>query len=247
MMLTVSYGINNHFLINNGSFNGPVLDGTCHHVAATRSGNTIEYFVDGNSIGTVGFFGSVTTAATDPSFYRIGNCKADPWPFKGNISEVRIWNIARTEAEIQSDMGLSLDGDTPGLVSYWGLHEGPSGILTDAVSEEIGFLGNSETEDVNDPVWSNTCCELTPLGLDHMEQEFISSYPNPVNDMVYLELGMNQAIQLSIIDIAGRIVQAESYLENGTLGINVSSLNSGTYTIQIQSDEGRVLSRFVKE
>lgn len=44
--------------------------------------------------------------------------------FKGIISEVRLWNIARTQHEIQADMYRSLSGNEEGLVGYWRFEEG---------------------------------------------------------------------------------------------------------------------------
>jgi hypothetical protein len=40
-------------------------------------------------------------------------------PFAGQIDEVRIWNIARTEDEILTTMYTSLSGKESGLVGYW--------------------------------------------------------------------------------------------------------------------------------
>ena len=35
--------------------------------------------------------------------------------FIGQIDEVRVWNLARTEDEIRSDMNIQLNGDEPGF------------------------------------------------------------------------------------------------------------------------------------
>ena len=39
--------------------------------------------------------------------------------FQGNIDEVRIWDIARTEAEIQSTMNTGVCEDAAGLQAYF--------------------------------------------------------------------------------------------------------------------------------
>ena len=39
----------------------------------------------------------------------------------GNLSDVRIWNVARTPAEIQANYTNRLTGTEPGLVGYWPL------------------------------------------------------------------------------------------------------------------------------
>ena len=45
--------------------------------------------------------------------------------FDGIISDVRIWNYARTQAEIQADMHKRLTGNEPGLVGYWPMRGKP--------------------------------------------------------------------------------------------------------------------------
>ena len=35
------------------------------------------------------------------------------------MDEVRLWNVARSNAEIQSSMSRSLPRDTPNLIGYW--------------------------------------------------------------------------------------------------------------------------------
>jgi len=39
----------------------------------------------------------------------------------GQITDFRLWNVARTQAEIQADMNIRLTGTEPGLVGYWPL------------------------------------------------------------------------------------------------------------------------------
>jgi hypothetical protein len=47
--------------------------------------------------------------------------------FKGIIDDMRIWNVARTQEEIQQNMGHELSGNESGLIGYWNFDEG-SGI-----------------------------------------------------------------------------------------------------------------------
>ena len=54
-------------------------------------------------------------------------------PFAGQIDEVRIWNTARTEAEIKHTMHLTLSGEELGLVGYWRF-DNVSKMVTDSSS-----------------------------------------------------------------------------------------------------------------
>ncbi|MBM3238025.1 T9SS type A sorting domain-containing protein [Candidatus Poribacteria bacterium] len=58
---------------------------------------------------------------------KLGACDWCPAPYyfcNGLIDEIRIWNIVRTQAEIQASMNTTLRGDEPGLVGYWNFDDG---------------------------------------------------------------------------------------------------------------------------
>ncbi len=60
--------------------------------------------------------------------------------FQGKISEVRVWNYERTQAQIQSNMNSELTGEESGLVSYYPFKQGnPNQINTNTVLyDEVG-------------------------------------------------------------------------------------------------------------
>jgi hypothetical protein len=53
------------------------------------------------------------------------------WSFEGEIDEVRLWNIALTESQIQSTMYTFLNGDEPGLAAYYSMSDGSGLVVTD--------------------------------------------------------------------------------------------------------------------
>ena len=60
--------------------------------------------------------------------------------FNGKIDEVRIWNVARTESQIQNTMNTILSPEyystsDSGLVGYWRLDEG-----TGQTAEDLSVL-----------------------------------------------------------------------------------------------------------
>ncbi len=63
--------------------------------------------------------------------------KADGLPtagrFQGVLDEARVWNVARTEGQIQGSMNSELTSGT-GLVARWGLNEAPGTSVTDSIA-----------------------------------------------------------------------------------------------------------------
>ena len=78
--------------------------------------------------------------------------------FIGQIDEVRIWNIARTENEIRSDMNIQLNGDEPGLVGYWKFDEEENGQITDATPNKNDgkLIGNAKIEPYTRPIFESS-------------------------------------------------------------------------------------------
>jgi hypothetical protein len=43
--------------------------------------------------------------------------------YDGGLDEIRMWNVARTQAQIQAAMAVELTGVEAGLVAYWRFNE----------------------------------------------------------------------------------------------------------------------------
>lgn len=73
---------------------------------------------------------------------------------KGYIDDVRIWNIARTQEEIQEAMNINLNDDEPGLVGYWQFDREKSGKVFDlSLSGNHGtIIGNAKIVKRDRPV-----------------------------------------------------------------------------------------------
>jgi proline iminopeptidase len=95
-----------------------------YHLAGVYGGNSITVYVNGRKIGSQRAPGQMTI---DQSDLFIG--KGDPeFPggeyFHGWLDETRLWNVARSQAEIQATMNTVLTGKEKGLVAYWNFDDG---------------------------------------------------------------------------------------------------------------------------
>ncbi|MBT3632620.1 MAG: T9SS type A sorting domain-containing protein [Candidatus Marinimicrobia bacterium] len=93
-----------------------VFAGNWYHLSGTYDGSMVRLYVDGNEVNETAFSDNI--GAGDTGFY-VGGL-ADNF-FQGLIDEVRLWNVGRSQADIQADMSSSLNGDEAGLVGYWPL------------------------------------------------------------------------------------------------------------------------------
>ena len=97
------------------------------HLAISYDGNAASLYVNGAlDTGTVQS-GTGNNFATTGSNWRIGDkvATATPQqPFVGRIDEVKVWNTARTGAQIVSDMTGELCVGQTGLVAYYKFNEG---------------------------------------------------------------------------------------------------------------------------
>ena len=71
-------------------------------------------------------------------------------------------------------------------------------------------------------------------------------YPNPAAETLYVEVNNPAVKQLKVMDITGKLLLSQSVSANKE-AINISSLPSGTYYLQLVSDTQAVGSRFVKQ
>jgi hypothetical protein len=100
---------------------GSVPIGEWCHVAATFDGAEVRFYLNGVLDSTVPVTGSLTPN-TEP--LRIGSDVAWNHTPNGAIDEVRLWDVARSEAEIAATMNSVLTSPLSGLVAVWSFSNG---------------------------------------------------------------------------------------------------------------------------
>jgi hypothetical protein len=130
---------------NSFFFDSGMMQDTWFHVAGSYDGGTKTHaFINGVEIGT-GFTitGPLVTPTNQPLYVGAGTVRNY---LTGSIDEVRIWNVARTAAQIARDMNFRLVGNEAGLVGYYRFDEGSGTTARDATSgANNGTLTNGPT------------------------------------------------------------------------------------------------------
>ncbi len=130
----------------------PALEtGRWYHLAFSFDGTTLSYYLDGALQGTQPYsFGNNTAYAAALGGY------ANTTDIDGNTSDMRVWDHARSQADIQALMNQRLTGVEDGLAGYWPMNEGMGIEVYDATA-------NATTGTIINASWTtDTDLALTP-------------------------------------------------------------------------------------
>jgi hypothetical protein len=147
------------------SVNFSYNDGKWHHVAGVYNGSDLKIYVDGvQQGGATSHSGNVNN--TDYPV-RIGFYDGSPdWFYNGLYDEIRLWDNARSQAEIREYMCKKLSGSETNLVAYYRFDESSGTSLPDLSSN--GNNGSLQ----NGPNWVTSSA---PIG-DAIASDYSSPY-----------------------------------------------------------------------
>jgi hypothetical protein len=133
-------------------------DGAWHHVAVTRTTSTLSVYVDGAPVSTTTSGAPIPASTADFSMGCTLSGTSPSSLLVGGLDEVRVWNIGRTQTQINSTRFSVLNGNEAGLVGYWRLNEGGGQTAANSASATTGSLngtlGASAAASIDDPAWS---------------------------------------------------------------------------------------------
>ena len=224
------------------------------HLSFTYDGSELILYVNGQFNQSTPVSGAILTWPYD---INIGILEyLNGWGFDGLIDEIRIWNIARSQGEIQQSMNSRLNGNEPGLVGYWNFDEGDGQEFFDITSHgSNGYLGSEPVSDANDPLWAESNCPVQELGTNTPDPNLVpgditmlQNYPNPFNSdtKISFNLPQNSFVRLEIYDMLGRRVKTlfDGMAETGKhdivwdgLSDSGETLSSGVYFYRLKTDK----------
>jgi len=135
---------------------------TCYHIAVTYNRtlprDNLKFYVN----GTLDSIHNITDPITyaDNQVWIGGMMRGNA--FGGTIDEVRMWNVSRTQQQIQTTMPRILNETEtadPNLIAYWRFDEGSGGIAQDSsiYGNPAILIGAPAT-----PTWTQQCCPIIP-------------------------------------------------------------------------------------
>jgi hypothetical protein len=158
---------------------------TWHHLAATYDGAMMRLYIDGVQAASQAQTGTI---ATNSNPLALGNQTGFSEYFGGYADEFRIWNVARTQTEIQNNMSKELNPTTQtGLVSYYINDQGITAGTNTGLTNLIDQKGNNNGS-------------LSNFALSGSSSNFVSQYSSltvlPVSLISFTAQEINNAVLL---------------------------------------------------
>ncbi|NHN28103.1 T9SS type A sorting domain-containing protein [Flavobacterium jejuense] len=200
-----------------------VNDGNWHHIAATFDNGIKTLYIDGVSQGTqiVG-----TISETNNDNVRIGSQSTFYTPvraFHGDIDDVRFWNLAKTETEINESKNCALQGNETGLVAYYKFNQGNDG------------EDNTSITTVTDATSNANNGTLVNFSLNGTTSNFLSGtapVPNITYTFIKTDVSCNGDLDGSIVlTISGGQAPYTCIWSTSDTSSSINGLMSGTYSL----------------
>ena len=150
------------------------------HIAATWDGTTSSLYVNGQ-LEDFDLRSLYTLPAPNNDLYLGIDEDLTTRKLDGSLDEVRIWNVARSQTQIQNNMFTELAGNESGVVAYYKLNEGSGQAVADGtVNNYDGILGSTTGVDDNDPIWILSDVSL-PVTLSNFSAQYVQNQFVKVN------------------------------------------------------------------
>jgi gliding motility-associated-like protein len=218
---------------------------TWHHVAAVNNNGTRKLYVNGVEVALTGTPTTVV-ANSDPLIigrdFDGGNAGRF---FNGDIDEVRLWNFAKTEAQVVAQKDISLTGSESNLVLYYNFNQGTPGGNNTSITTVSNLATGSHTGTLNGfdrtstssnfvtstnaPVigGSSSLCLGTPLELTHSVSGGTWSIPATTG----LAISNSGVLTGTTSTTATSVVVSYLYTYNGCEYTDTKSISIGQLTV----------------
>ncbi|MGZ4036969.1 MAG: T9SS type A sorting domain-containing protein, partial [Bacteroidia bacterium] len=169
----------------------------------------------------------------------------------GNIDEVKIWDVQRSQCDIIANMYNSVPTSYPSsLKCYYKFNDNSGSSPANSVSggPTGSFSSAAPSWDSNvapiDPSCTSGCRLANATGIkENWNNGSLKVYPNPNSGNFTVEINTAVRQNVKIYDVTGAVVLDQ--VVDGKTNINAGNLNAGIYTISITGKDGAVTQKLI--
>jgi hypothetical protein len=210
------------------SSSADVTPNTWFHAAVTCTATEMKMYINGVQDAT-----ATLTAPMGASTARIVLGDSPTWPgrlFNGKMSELRFWNVAKTQAEIAVDMTSTLTGIEEGLVAGWKMNEGAGTNVADIT----GVYNLTKAADV---AWFGPVAGVESVGGNAKNVE------SAINGcMLEVANKTNGKLQLAVYTTTGQKVLEDVVKTDAKFQKQLTNI-SGSYILKCTAEDGSVFAK----
>ena len=136
--LELSWSTNSESQKSDSLSSSNLWDSNWHHVAVSVSSTKVTFYLDGLEKGTTTISSKLSGGGTT---FNIGGIDGQTFYFTGKLTDIRVWNVTRTTAEIQQYMNVDLGVET-GLLELWNFTGDADKPVNKVNTSQVGSLLN---------------------------------------------------------------------------------------------------------
>jgi len=150
--------------------------------------------------------------------------------FTGKMADLRIWNVVRTQAEIEASMNAYLTRDEPGLVINWKMNEGEGDVIAD-------LTGNYNLEKPADVSWFGSPSNVQ---LPSDDSHWFNYTTN--DGKINLTSKVNVPLDVTIYNVIGQAVHHKTLSSFGKLEMESAAVGE-IFVIKVKNSSGDLVTR----
>jgi hypothetical protein len=225
--------------------NAYIQAGTWNHVAVAYDGNDLTFYINGQEDKQIQPGGSVGGSGL-PLVVGANTSSANSQFFSGRIDELRLWEDARTQSEIQAHYQQELIGNEQGLKAYWRFNEtaGDTAARAQAIRlKTMRLFGDADFRD--NPILT----DVERVAQKPEQGHRLTNTPNPVRAQTTIRyvLPERSQVRLSVYTLQGkRVAQLVRETQRaGTYQVDFQAgdLPSGLYLYRLETRDHRETRR----
>ncbi|MEP5338776.1 MAG: LamG-like jellyroll fold domain-containing protein, partial [Algibacter sp.] len=214
-----------------------IADGNWHHVAVSRNTNTennIKLYVDG----------IIESTFTKPSFdsYTTGYLGMLPvggliWEFDGSMDELRIWDYAKTQSQIQAQMLTKLTGTEDNLLAFYPFNQGNADEANPSETTLFDYSGNNNHGELQNFTLDGTTSNWVD-GLDFTtlpEDAFVTEWDVEAGESITIPINDDYNYDFTVDWGDGSTSDIVTSNDDDD-ALTHDYINAGTYTVSITGD-----------